>query len=165
MLKILLVWVITVSLCSVWAVWLPHAHLFLRPAHTQACLPPMGLCIVKTEGPKSCGRRLEEYLPSGRENVISWDQRIRGRFLFFPFALSLSLHRLLTHAGTLTFSHPLLSCTYTHTHTLLQMEKNDTFSFSYFLCFYILGPGVQEATLCFHVTKHTEVCVDFQRRE
>lgn len=40
------------------------------------------------------------------------------------------------------------------------MKKNDTFSFSYFLCFYILGPKVQEATLCFHVTKHTEVCVD-----
>lgn len=42
------------------------------------------------------------------------------------------------------------------------MKKNDTFSFSYFLCFYMLGPGVQEATLCFHVTKHTEACVDLR---
>lgn len=26
----------------------------------------------------------------------------------------------------------------------------------------MLGPGVQEATLCFHVTKHTEACVDLR---
>lgn len=41
-----------------------------------------------------------------------------------------------------------------------QMEKNDTFSFSYFLCFRILGSGVQAPTLYFGVTKHTEACVE-----
>ena len=123
----------------------------------------MGLCCcrVKTEGPDGCGHRLEECLPSGRENVISWDQRIRGRFLFLPLRShfpSVCFSRM--QALSLFHTHPLLSRTRTHTHALFQMKKNDTFSFSYFLCFYILGPGVQEATLCFHVTKHTEVCVD-----
>lgn len=115
----------------------------------------MGLCCwVKTEGPDGCGHRLEECLPSGRENVISWDQQIRGQFLFLLSRSHFPLHMLFTQASTLTLSH------YKHTHALFQMKENDTFSFSYFLCFYILGPGVQEATLCFHVTKHTEVCVD-----
>lgn len=94
---------------------LSPAHLFLWPAYTQACLPQMGRCLVKTEGAHSCGCRLEECLPSGGENVISWDQRIRGRFLFL--SLSFSLHVLLTHAGTLAFlTCALLSLTYTHTH-------------------------------------------------
>lgn len=127
----------------------------------------MGLCCrVKTKGPDGCGHRLEECLPSGRENVISWDQRIRGRFLFLPSRSHFpSMCFSCMHASALTFSHSLSlsleSCSApTHTHTLSEMKKNCTFSFSYFLCFYILGPGVQEATLCFHVTKHTEVCVD-----
>lgn len=65
----------------------------------------------------------------------------------------------LTQAAALTFSHsPNSQLRTTHTHT--EMRKNDTFSFSHFLCFYILEPGVQEATLCFHVTKHTGACVE-----
>lgn len=122
----------------------------------------MGLCCrVKTEGPDGCGHRLEECLPSGRENVISWDQRIRGWFLFlpsrshFPSMCFSRMQLFLTHPLWVAHTH---TCTH-HTYALFQ-KKNDTFSFSYFLCFYILGPRVQEATLCFHVTKHTEVCVD-----
>lgn len=118
--KILPVWILTVSLHALQVTSLtPHAHLFLWPAWTQACLPPMGLCIVKTEGPDSCGHRLEECLPSGRENVISWDQRIRGRFLFLPSRSHFPSNVLLTHAGTLTSSHSpsLESHRHTHTHT------------------------------------------------
>ncbi len=118
----------------------------------------MGLCCrMKTEGPDGCGHRLEECLPSGRENVISWDQRIRGRFLFLPSRSHFPSVCFSRMQALSLFSHHLV---HMHAHTLFQMKKNDTFSFSYFLCFYILGPGVQEATLCFNVTKHTEVCVD-----
>lgn len=103
----------------------PHAHLFLWLAWTQACLPPMGLCIVKTEGPDSCGHRLEECLPSGQENVISWDQRIRGWFLFLPLRSHFPSNVLLAHAGTLTSSHSpsLESHRHTHMHTLSDGEK------------------------------------------
>lgn len=115
---------------------------------------------MKTERPDSCGHRLQECLPSGRENVISWDQRIRGQFLFLPLRShfpSMCLSRMQANFS-LTLSWVVHSPT--HSCMLSRMEKNDTFSFSYFLCFYILELGVQEATLCFHVTKHTGVCVD-----
>lgn len=113
---------------------------------------------LKNEGPDGRSHRLEECLPSGRENVISWDQQIAGQVLFLP-----SHSHFCTCAShacrALWLSPPPAYCLSAHAHT----RKNDTFSFSYFLCFYILGPGVQEATLCFHVTKHTEVCVDSER--
>lgn len=119
----------------------PHAHLFLWPAHTQAGLPPMGPCIVKTEGPDSCGHRLEECLPSGRENVISWDQRIRGRILFlttrsrFP---SMCFSRM--QALLLLLTHALLSCTCTdtHMHTLSGGEKWHLFFQLFPLFFFFL---------------------------
>lgn len=39
---------------------------------------------LKNEGPDGRSHRLEECLPSGRENVISWDQQIAGQVLFLP---------------------------------------------------------------------------------
>lgn len=65
-------------------------------------------CWVKTEGPDSCGHRLEECLPSGRENVISWDQQIRGQFLFHPSRShfpSICSHSHYKHIHTRVLSH------------------------------------------------------------
>lgn len=111
-------------------------------------------CKVKTEGPNGCGHRLEECLPSGRENVISWDQRIRGQFLFLPLRSHFPLHVLLTHVGTLT-----LPVSRTHFYPF-RWRKMTPFLSAISSVFTYFGPGVQEATLYFHVTKYTEACVD-----
>ena len=115
-------------------------------------------CGGEAEGPDGSGRRSEECLPSGREKCnqlrsANWRPVSLSplRALTFPPCASHACR----HTHCFSFS---LSELHTHTHT--GVKKNDTFSLSYFLCFYIPGPGVQEATLCFHVTKHTEACVD-----
>lgn len=120
-LKILPAWVILVPLHALRVSCLtPHTHLFLWPAYTQACLPSIRLLTVKAEGPN--GHRLEECLPSGGENVISWDQRIRGRFLSRSL-LALTFPLFASHAGRRT---PLrLSCgrSLAHTRALSGGEK------------------------------------------
>lgn len=146
----------------------PHAHLFLWPAHTRAGLPPMGPCIVKTEGPDSCGHRLEECLPSGRENVISWDQRIRGQILFltprsrFP---SMCFSRM--QALLLLLTHALLSCTCTdtHMHTLSGGEKWHLFFqlFPLFFFFTYLGLGYKRQP-CVFMWQNTQRSVWIRER-
>ena len=129
----------------------------------------MGPCRGgRTEGPGGRGRRSEECLPSGRENVISWDQQTGGRgspsplqALTFPPCASHACRHTHFFSFSLSDTHRHTHRhTQTHTHTR-EWRKMTPFLSAISSVFTYPGSGYKRQPCVFMWQKHTEACVDW----